>query len=66
MLRGSQRVGVEFKRSDTPRITHSMRIALRDLRLDTLYVVHPGPHRYRMDDRIQAVPLWAVMGNTFP
>lgn len=43
-----------------------MRIALQDLRLDALYVVHPGPHRYRMGERIEAVPLWAVLRNHFP
>lgn len=36
MLRGQQRIGVEFKRADAPRITTSMRIALGDLKLDAL------------------------------
>jgi predicted AAA+ superfamily ATPase len=66
MLRGTQRVGVEFKRSDTPRVTHSMRIAMQDLKLDALYVVHPGPHRYRMDEGIEAVPLWSLLSTRNP
>ena len=61
MLKGQQRVGVEFKRADAPKITPSMRIALHDLKLDALYVVHPGPHRYRISDAIEAVPLWALL-----
>lgn len=61
MLRGGQRVGVEFKRSDTPKMTPSMRIAMKDLKLDALYVVHPGLHRHRLADGIEAVPLWALL-----
>jgi len=61
MLRGQQRVGVEFKRTEAPKITQSMRIALQDLKLDHLYVVYPGPHRYRLSDHVEAVPLWALL-----
>lgn len=42
MLRGTERVGVEFKRADSPKVTPSMRIALDDLKLDRLCVVYPG------------------------
>lgn len=61
MLRGNQRIGVEFKRADVPRVTPSMRIATEDLKLDALYVVYPGEHRYRIGDGIEAVPLWALL-----
>jgi len=61
MFKGRQRVGVEFKRADAPKVTPSMRIAIRDLKLDALYVVHPGLHRFKMADGIEAVPLWAVL-----
>ena len=63
MLKGSQRVGVEFKRADAPRVTTSMRIALNDLKLDVLYVVYPGLHRFKLADGIEAVPLWAMLPN---
>ncbi|OYT90947.1 MAG: hypothetical protein CFE43_15775 [Burkholderiales bacterium PBB3] len=62
LLKGSQRVGVEFKRADAPHVTPSMRIAMQDLKLDALYVVYPGAHRYPMADKIEAVPLWALLG----
>ncbi len=65
MLKGTQRIGVEFKRADAPRITPSMRIAMRDLQLDALYVVYPGLHRYPMGEGIEAVPLWAVLPASF-
>lgn len=61
LLRGGRRVGVEFKRADAPRLTPSMTIALRDLRLDALYVVHPGERRYALADRVEAVPLAALL-----
>jgi uncharacterized protein len=61
LLRGQQRIGVEFKRADAPKVTPSMRIAMEDLRLDVMYVVYPGLHRYSLADGIEAVPLWAVL-----
>ena len=61
LFKGGQRVGVEFKRADAPRVTTSMRIAMQDLKLNALYVVYPGLHRYKLADRIEAVPLWAML-----
>ena len=61
MFRGQQRIGVEFKRADAPKVTQSMRIAMHDLKLDALYVVYPGLHRYPMGEGVEAVPLWAVL-----
>lgn len=57
---GSRRFGFEFKFSEAPTVTRSMRVAIEDLRLDRLYVVHPGQHSYPMDRRIEAIPLTAV------
>lgn len=59
--RARHRVGVEFKRADAPSVTRSMQIALQDLKLDVLYVVYPGEHRFRMVPGIEAVPLWALL-----
>jgi uncharacterized protein len=61
MIQGSRRIGVEFKRAAAPAVTPSMRIAIDDLKLDALYVVHPGAHRFRMAEGIEAVPLWAML-----
>ena len=41
--------------------TQSMRIAMQDLKLDALYVVYSGLHRYPMGEGVEAVPLWAVL-----
>ena len=52
-----RRLGVEFKFSEQPATTKSMRIAQQDLSLDHLYVVHPGEHDYPLDESITAVTL---------
>jgi uncharacterized protein len=62
MLRGNQRIGVEFKRTDAPVVTRSMRTAIDDLKLDALYVVHAGDLRFPLANGIEAVPLWSVVG----
>lgn len=56
-----RRLGVEFKFSDQPSTTKSMRIALQDLALDHLYVVHPGEHTFALDDAITAITLPALI-----
>lgn len=61
LLKGSQRIGVEFKRADAPQVTRSMRIAIDNLKLDALYVVYPGLHRYALMPAIEVVPLWALL-----
>lgn len=55
--RGGRRYGFEFKYSDAPSTTKSMRVALADLRLDSLFVVYPGQRRFELDERIIALPL---------
>ena len=57
LMRKGQRIGFEFKFTDTPATTKSMRIALADLKLDHLWVVHPGKYRYALDKKIEAIGL---------
>ena len=61
LARGKTRLGFEFKRTDVPRTTPSMRSALSDLRLDTLYVVHAGEHSFPLGERIRAVPIGGLL-----
>jgi predicted AAA+ superfamily ATPase len=49
--------GIEIKRTDTPRITPSIRNALGDLDLERVAVLHPGAKRFPLSDRVEAVPL---------
>lgn len=53
---GGKRIGFEMKLAESPRTTKSMRIAMQDLRLDHLYVIHPGKLRFALDDGITALP----------
>ena len=55
-----KRYGVECKRVDAPRLTPSMRIAMEDLQLERIAVVYPGPRRYQLAERVEAVPLSEV------
>ena len=46
LFKDGQRIGVECKRVDAPRLTPSMRSALDALKLDRLFVVYPGALRF--------------------
>ena len=56
-----KRLGFEFKYSERPSTTKSMRVAMEDLRLDHLYVVHPGEHSFPLDTDITAGTLTDVL-----
>ena len=57
IVRGGRRYGFEFKFADTPATTKSMRVALADLKLETLFVVYAGDRNFRLDTKIEAVSL---------
>ncbi|SPF31238.1 conserved hypothetical protein [Syntrophobacter sp. SbD1] len=52
-----RRFGVEFKFSEAPKISKSMRIALEDLNLDHLWLIYPGLHSFPVNEKISACPL---------
>jgi predicted AAA+ superfamily ATPase len=56
-LHRGRRYGIEFKFNEAPKVTKSMRIALKDLALQHLWVIYPGQHRYLVDEHISAWPL---------
>ena len=57
LLKNGKRLGIEIKRTDAPAITPSMRIAIKDLRLERLVVLYPGAIRFPLADKIEAMPL---------
>jgi len=61
LRRGDELLGVECKRTDTPRLTRSIGIALEDLGLKQVAVVHPGGKRFPLSKHVEAVPL-SVLG----
>jgi len=62
IFKDGRRLGIEIKRMDAPRLTRSMSTAVADLGLDRLEVIYPGQRRYRLAERIEAVPLadWLI------
>ena len=62
LFKHGRRWGVEFKFSDAPRLTPSMRTALKDLHLDGLTVIYPGDQEYALDDGVRVVPLAELEG----
>ena len=57
LFHGGRRLGIEFKFSEQPATTRSMRVAQQDLSLDHLYIVYPGTHNYPLDDSITVTTL---------
>ena len=63
VLRKDGRIfGIECKRTDAPGMTPSLRIALDDLKLDSIAVVYPGDKRFSIAPAVEAVPLSEVPG----
>jgi predicted AAA+ superfamily ATPase len=48
LIKDGKRLGFEFKLSDAPKITPSMRIAMEDLKLDSLKIIYPGNRSYML------------------
>jgi predicted AAA+ superfamily ATPase len=52
-----RKYGFEFKYGDAPSMTKSMHTALHDLKLERLFVIHPGKDSYVMNDQTEAVAI---------
>jgi predicted AAA+ superfamily ATPase len=55
IFRNGKRIGFEFKYTDAPKITSSMKISLEDLKLDQIKVIFPGNISFRLSEKIEAV-----------
>ena len=60
IIRGNTRLGFEFKRSVAPKMTRSAYIALEDLKLSHLYVIHAGDDAYPLAPNVTALSLYQV------
>ena len=61
VVKGRTRLGFEIKRTSVPRVTSSMRIALRDLKLQRLDVLHAGESTFPLAHGIRAVAVSRVL-----
>lgn len=55
VVRGRKRVGFEIKFTSSPKITPSMKTAVKDLKLNQLYIIHAGDKSYQMAGKISAI-----------
>jgi hypothetical protein len=61
VVRGARRFGFEFKRTTAPAMTRSMHVALHDLRLDRLDVIHAGRETFPLSAKVRAVACGRVV-----
>ncbi len=54
IVKDGKRLGFEFKYTDRPKVTPSMLIACKDLKLDHLYVIFPGNQGFPLTEQITA------------
>ena len=66
VVRGRKRLGFEFKRTSSPRLTPSMRSALTDLKLTGIDVIHAGESTYMLHKKIRAVSLPRLLHDIGP
>lgn len=66
VVAGTQRRGFEIKLTSAPGVTTSMRIALDDLELDSLDVIHAGRDTYALSERIRAVAAMRLLEDLEP
>ena len=66
VVRGARRFGFEFKHTAAPRLTASMRVALRDLKLERLDVVYVGNETFALGDNVRALGLRRVLSDLEP
>ena len=52
--------GMEFKYQDAPAMTRSMHAVLRDLPVQHLWIVYPGPDCYRLDEKVTVLPVTGI------
>lgn len=54
IIKNGKRLGFEFKYTDMPKVSKSMRIAMEDLKLDKLTVIFPGKENFPLAENIHA------------
>jgi predicted AAA+ superfamily ATPase len=57
LIRKGRRWGIEVKYSDAPVMTKSLQVALTELELEHVWIVHPGRDRYRLHERVECIGL---------
>jgi uncharacterized protein len=66
VIQGARRRGFEFKRTDAPGVTKSMHIAIQDLGLESIDVVHAGGETYPLSTKIRALAISRLTTDLIP
>lgn len=54
IMRGNERIGFEFKRTSSPTLTPSLKIACQDLNLTKACLIYPGKEDFRLSENVTA------------
>ncbi len=57
ICKDGKKIGIEFKYTDSPKITSSMRIALEELHLDELYIIIPLEENFLIAENVRVMGL---------
>jgi uncharacterized protein len=63
LFKDGQRIGIEIKRADAPKLTPSIRTALTDLHLDRLLIFYPGERPYTLAENVKVLPFTRLADN---
>ena len=55
LIRKGRRWGIEIKYADAPAMTKSMQIAMQELGLEYIWIVHPGKDRFRIHEKVECI-----------
>lgn len=66
VVRGNNRLGFEIKRTAAPAMTRSAYIAIEDLKLQRLDVIHAGDHSFPLAKRARAVAIAQLLDEIQP
>jgi predicted AAA+ superfamily ATPase len=66
VIRGRRRLGFEIKRTDAPRLTPSIHIALVDLKLDRIDLVHAGSETFSLSAKVRALSAARLLDDLAP
>ncbi len=66
VVRGRSRKGFKIRRTVSPAVTKSMRVAMADLRLDNLDVIHAGENSFPLTEKIRAVSISRLLEDLKP
>ncbi len=57
IVKGGKRIGFEIKHTSSPTLTHSIKLAIDELKLDQFFVIFNGSKKFQMADKVVACPL---------